>query len=528
MRGGAAIRVSCPHPIPIQSRSQIDFIMTFFQSRRRWFALLAAALVHIVASAETPPALSPIARPVFPPNRVSLADCGGRGDGLTLNTAAFAKAVAKLVKQGGGTLVVPPGIWLTGPIQLCSQLELRLERGALIQFSHDYNLYPLTVINLKGEREVDSTSPISGENLENVAITGEGILDGGGDAWRPLKKNKIGESDWKALVKAGGVLNEKGDVWYPSHDVITGEKLAEKLRKDNSLVLADYEPAHQFLRPKMLRLIGCKKVLLQGVTFQNPPNWTMNPVLCEDVSILNVTVHNAPSAQNSDALDLESCRRAVIRGCIFDTGDDGICIKSGKDAGGRRIGVPTEDVLVADCTVYHAHGGFTIGSEMSGGVRNLLVTNCTFLGTDIGLRFKSRRGRGGVVEKIFMTDIRMTDIAHAAIDFNFSYGGKSPDDEAADTAEVTVPPVTEETPRFRDLHFENVLCRGAQTAMVLQGLPEMPLQNVSLKNVLLTAQKGVFVSDADGINFSEVTIQNQKGPQLTQVRVKNSTLALRP
>jgi len=268
--------------------------------------------------------------------------------------------------------------------------------------------------------------------------------------------------------------------------------------------------------------------LLQGVTFQNPPNWTMNPVLCEDVSILNVTVHNAPSAQNSDALDLESCRRAVIRGCIFDTGDDGICIKSGKDAGGRRIGVPTEDVLVADCTVYHAHGGFTIGSEMSGGVRNLLVTNCTFLGTDIGLRFKSRRGRGGVVEKIFMTDIRMTDIAHAAIDFNFSYGGKSPDDEAADPAEVTVPPVTEETPRFRDLHFENVLCRGAQTAMVLQGLPEMPLQNVSLKNVLLTAQKGVFISDADGINFSEVTIQNQKGPPLTQVRVKNSTLALRP
>ena len=152
--------------------------------------------------------------------------------------------MATLAKQGGGTLVVPPGIWLTGPIQLCSQLELHLERGALIQFSRDYNLYPLTVINLKGEREVDSTSPISGENLENVAITGEGILDGGGDAWRPLKKNKIGESDWKALVKSGGVLNEKGDVWYPSHDVITGEKLAE-LRASASVSAPQNAPTHR-------------------------------------------------------------------------------------------------------------------------------------------------------------------------------------------------------------------------------------------------------------------------------------------
>ena len=157
----------------------------------------------------------------------------------------------------------------------------------------------------------------------------------------------------------------------------------------------------------------------------------MNPVLCEDVSILNVKVQNSPAAQNSDALDLESCRRAVIRGCTFDTGDDGICIKSGKDAAGRRIGVPTEDVLVEGCTVYHAHGGFTIGSEMSGGVRNLVVSNCTFMGTDIGLRFKSTRGRGGVVEKIFISDIRMEDIAGDAINFNLYYGGKSPLDETA-------------------------------------------------------------------------------------------------
>ena len=273
-----------------------------------------------------------MAVPVFPAIVTNLTDFGGVGDGQTLNTAAFAKAIATLTKRGGGKLIVPPGLWLTGPIKLQSNINLHLERGALIQFSRDYKLYPLTVIDLKGEKEVDSVSPIMGENLENIAITGEGIIDGGGDAWRPLKRDKLGDGDWHKLVKSGGVLNEKGDTWYPSHEVMDGGKIVEKLRKENSLKLEDYEPYHQFLRPKMLRLIGCKKVLLQGVTVHDPPNWTMNPVLCEDFSILNVTVHNLPTAQNSDALDLESCRRAVIRGCTFDTGDDGICIKSGQDA----------------------------------------------------------------------------------------------------------------------------------------------------------------------------------------------------
>ena len=498
--------------------------MNFLTVSRCVFFIIVLAVNLFAAHAETPPALPDVAMPVIPKNVVNLSDCGGRGDGQTLNTAAFEKAFTALAEKGGGKLIVPSGIWLTGPIKFRNQTELHLERGALIQFSRDYKLYPLMVIDLKGEKEVDSTSPISGENLENVAITGEGIIDGGGDAWRPLKKDKLGDRDWKALVKSGGVLNEKADTWYPSREVMAGEKIVEKLRKENSLKPEDYEPAHQYLRPKMLRFIGCQKVLLAGVTFQNPPNWTMNPVLCEDVSILNVTVHNLPTAQNSDALDLESCRRAVIRGCMFDTGDDGICIKSGKDAAGRRIGVPTEDVLVEGCTVYHAHGGFTIGSEMSGGVRNLVVTNCTFMGTDIGLRFKSTRGRGGVVEKIFVSNIRMTDIPGDAINFNLYYGGKSPLDESAGTAETNLPPVTEATPQFRDIQIENVICRGAQSAIVLQGLPEMPLRDITLKNVSITAQKGVFVTDADGIRFENVQVDNKTGPQLNQVRVKNSSL----
>ena len=276
----------------------------------------------------------------------------------------------------------------------------------------------------------------------------------------------------------------------------------------------------------MLRLIGCRKVLLEGVTFQNPPNWTLNPALCENVSILNVSVRNSPAAQNSDALDLESCRHAVIRGCTFDAGDDGICLKSGRDAAGRRIGVPTEDVLIEGCTVYHAHGGFTIGSEMSGGVRNVRVDNCTFMGTDVGLRFKSMRGRGGMVERIYITNVRMTDVPGDAINFNLYYGGKSPLEETGSAEETNVPPATVETPQFRDIHIENVICRGAQRAMVLEGLPEMPIRDIYLKNVSITARTGVFLTDADGIHFQNVRVDHESGPALHQLRVKHSSLNL--
>ena len=493
----------------------------FIQSALALLCAGCTTLAKDAASISPQPGL-----PKIPAHTVSLADFGS-GDGKTLNTGAFEKAFAALAAKGGGRLIVPPGLWLTGPIQFRSHTELHVERGALVKFSGDWKLYPLAVIDFKnGVQEVDSISPIMGQNLEDVAITGEGIIDGGGDAWRPLKNDKLSDREWKALIKSGGVVDEKGTSWYPSREVITGGKIVEALRKQNSVTLADYEPGHQFLRPKMVRFIGCQRVLLEGVTFQNPPNWTLNPVLCDDVSILNVQVRNSPDAQNSDALDLESCRHAIIRGCTFDVGDDGICIKSGKDAPGRRIGVPTEDVLVENCVVYHAHGGFTIGSEMSGGVRNVRVENCTFLGTDIGLRFKSTRGRGGVVENIFIHNVNMTDIPGDAINFNLYYGGKSPLDEAAGNTETNFPPVTEETPAFKDIHIENLVCRGAKNAIVLQGLPERPLQNITLKNVSITSQQGVSVTDAENISFENVRVENKSGDAMKTFRVKNSQLNL--
>jgi polygalacturonase len=491
---------------------------------RLWTIVLAGiALMARAGNTDMPPV---VAAPVIPATVVTVTDFGAVGDGVTLNTEAFAKAINALADKGGGELVVPPGLWLTGPVKLCSHLNLHLERGALIQFARDYHLYPLAVIDLKGEKEVDSTSPIYGFNLTDIAITGDGIVDGGGDAWRPIKRGKLGDSDWKALVKSGGVVNAKGDGWWPSEQAMAGEKLAETLRKSHSLSLADYEPAHAFLRPKMLRLIGCQRVLLDGVTVQNPPNWTINPVLCEDVTIHKVQVRNSPVAQNSDALDLESCRRGIISGCTFDAGDDGICIKSGKDAAGRRIGVPTEDVLVKDCVVYHAHGGFTIGSEMSGGVRHMVVTNCLFIGTEVGLRFKSARGRGGVVEDISIIDTRMTGITGDAINFNLYYEGKSALEGEEGGTETNLPPVTEETPQFRNIHIENVICRGAERAIVLQGLPEMPIRDISLKNVSITSRRGVSVTDAAGVTFENVRVKHETGEAMTAMRAKNCQLDL--
>jgi polygalacturonase len=488
-------------------------------------SLIVLAASILCANAALPPAAPAVAVPVIPANEMSLADFGS-GDGKTLNTTAFEKAFAALAEKGGGKLLVPPGIWLTGPIKMRSRTELHVERDALIQFSGDYKLYPLVVIDVRGEKDVDSTSPIFGQNLEDVAITGEGIIDGGGDAWRLVKKSKLTEGEWNALVKSGGMVTEKGDTWWPSKAAMEGSRVVSELQKKKSLNPAEYEPAHQYLRPRMLRLIGVKRLLIQDVTFQNPPNWTMNPALCEDVSILDVQVRNSPVAQNSDALDLESCRRAIIRGCVFDTGDDGICIKSGLNAAGRRIGVPTEDVLIEGCTVYHAHGGFTVGSEMSGGVRNIRVDNCTFIGTDTGLRFKSTRGRGGVVEKIHISNVRMMDIPGDAINFTLFYGGKSPLDETGGSIETNFPPVTEETPQFRDIRIENVVCHGANNAIMLQGLPEMPLRDFRLKNVFITSQQGVSVTDAENVVFENVRVENKTGEALKTFRVKDSKLDL--
>ena len=242
------------------------------------------------------------------------------------------------------------------------------------------------------------------------------------------------------------------------------------------------------------------------------------------MTIEGVTIRNPWYAQNGDGLDLEACNRAIIRNSIFDVGDDAICIKSGKDAEGRSWKKPCENVIIEGCTVLHGHGGFVIGSEMSSGARNSYVNNCVFNGTDTGLRMKSTRGRGGVVENIYMNNIRMLNIAGDAFTFHLYYAnkpvaGKQDKDSKATDA---VPPVTEETPCFKNLFVSNVVCQGAARAIYFNGLPEMPLDNLVMKNSLFVCDKGAEINYAKNIVFENVTIKNTKGERMT---VKNATVS---
>ncbi len=249
--------------------------------------------------------------------------------------------------------------------------------------------------------------------------------------------------------------------------------------------------------------------MLEGVTFQNSPAWCLHPLMCEDLTVKNISVKNPWYAQNGDGIDVESCKNVLIENSVFDVGDDALCMKSGRDAEGRKRGKPTENVIIRGCTVYAAHGGFVIGSEMSGGARNIYVSNCTFIGTDIGLRFKTTRGRGGVVENIFIKDIYMKDIPGEAILFDMYYAAKDPIPLAGEKRElpkVEFKPVDETTPVFKNFHISNVYCNGADKAIFVRGLPEMHVKDIVLENMVLQADKGFDIQEATGITFKNIKV----------------------
>lgn len=458
--------------------------------------------------------MAPIALPQIPSKVVRITDFGARGDGATLNTDAIANAIAECVKAGGGRVVVPRGVYLTGPIELKSRIDLHLERGAMLLFDPRFEHYPLVRTSYEGGPSVKAQSPIWARGAEDIAITGEGVIDGSGQAWRPVKKSKLTASQWKTLTESGGVTDEAGNTWWPSREALNGEATVKALNARGETPVAEYAAAREFLRPVMVSLVECRRVLLDGPTFQNSPAWNIHPLLCEDVVIRNVTVLNPWFSQNGDGLDLDSCRRVIVHNCRFDVGDDAICIKSGKDEYGRTRGRPTEDVVVTDNIVYHGHGGVTIGSEMSGGVRNVLVERATFLGTDVGLRFKTTRGRGGVVEKIWVRDVYMKEIPTDAIGFNMYYGGEAPTDAFDSPASRPAMPVNDGTPQFRDITLSRILCRGAGRAVMLEGLPEMPIARITLEDVVMSARRGVAAVDAADITLRRVEVRPAAGPAI--------------
>jgi polygalacturonase len=468
--------------------------------------LLVLPILSIVAFKEAP-TLPRVITPDFKKDTFNIITYGAKADGITLNTKSINAAITACNKKGGGVVIIPAGLWMTGPIELKSNVNLHLKKEALLQFTPDFDQYELVQSNWEGVPQWRNQSPLFANNQANIAITGFGIIDGSGEAWRMVKKEKLTDSQWKKLIASGGVVSSDKKTWYPSEKSLTGAATKNAGYITAGKTIEDVKTVKDFLRPNLLVFNGCKKVLLEGVTFQNSPAWCLHPLMCEDLTVRNVYVKNPWYAQNGDGIDLESCKNVVIESSTFDVGDDGICIKSGKDAEGRKRGMPTENVVVRNCTVYHAHGGFVIGSEMSCGAKNMYVDNCTFIGTDIGLRFKTTRGRGGIVENIFISNIVMKDIVAEAILFDMYYAAVDPvvlAGEKREPPKVEALPVTEETPQFKNIYVSNVVCNNAEKAVFIRGLPEMNVKNIVLKDMVLRAKEGLEMTEGDSIIFKNV------------------------
>lgn len=453
---------------------------------------------------ELPFLMQKVRRPSVPSRKVSVTDFGGKGDGVTLNTEAFAKAIGALSEKGGGHIVVPSGIWLTGPVEFRSHIDLHLEKGAVLLFSDDPYLYKVIDSNFEGLDTRRCIPQLYANGCHDISITGEGTIEGNGDGWRLLKKSKVSTSEWKSHIGnyPDGVLSEDGKEWYP--DTAFKEIMERKDRDQNTLAgPVDEDAARRWFRPVMVQFENCANVLLEGCTFQNSPCWNIHPVFCRNVIVKEITIRAPYWSQNGDGIDIDACENVILADSVFDVGDDAVCIKSGKNEDGRRHGIPCRNLVIAGCTVYHGHGGFVVGSEMSGGVNNVFVTGCTFLGTDVGFRFKSTRGRGGIVENIWLQNTVMKDIVAAAISFNLFYEGKAETDVTLPGSAPAAVPVDETTPVFRNIRIRDILCNGAGEAMLFRGLPEMPISGIELRDIDISAKKGATFN-----NCSEPLMEN--------------------
>lgn len=425
---------------------------------------------------DMPVELRQVTAVAIPENTVTLTDFGGVGDGLTLNTEAFRKAISALTKKGGGRLVVPQGVWLTGPIQLKDNIDLHITRNAIVLFSPDKSLF----VDKDGKSS-RCDAGIKASKRKNIAITGEGIVDGNGAQWRPVKRGKVSDVEWKRFKEIGGVERGNGQLWYP-WDVKAGYPN-----------IAETPEQQEKMRQDLVRLTDCENVLIKGVTFQNSPRFHVHPCNSRNVIIDGVTVRCPWNAQNGDAIDISDCHQVLIVNSVVDAGDDGLCMKSGNMKPTALVN-GCEDILIQDNTVFHAHGGFVIGSESITGMKRIVVRQCQFSGTDTGLRFKSGIGRGGKTEDIFISDIVMNAITDEAIVFQCDYVDRpAGHDEKKETKAVKL----EKVPDFTDIDITRVVCRGTKTAIKAKGVEGLDcIHDIKISNsTIVYSQKGLDIDE---------------------------------
>lgn len=413
---------------------------------------------------------------------------GAKNDSSKLATQAISKAIAAAVAKGGGTIYFPAGKYLTGPIHLKSNITILIDAGAELHFSDNFDDYlPMVKSRYEGV-DVTSFSPLFyAYEAENIAIMGRGIIDGHGKKWW----------DFVEGYKEGQPRSK----WQYKFD---------ELNKDILLPDDPKQMKRGFLRPPFIQFMFCKNVFIEGITIRNSPFWTVNPEFCENVTIHSVTINNPPSP-NTDGINPESCNNVRISNCHITVGDDCITIKSGKDGPGRKTAIPAQNYTITNCTMLSGHGGVVIGSEMSGDVRKIVISNCVFDGTDRGIRIKTARGRGGIVEEIRVSNIVMKNIKLQAIVLDMQY------------AKTNFEPVSERTPRLRNIHFSNITGQVNEAAY-LNGLEEMPIEQITFNDINFEAKTGFNITNTDKVEFHNVQVNTKIGSSLTASRVNNLTI----
>lgn len=413
---------------------------------------------------------------------------GAKNDSSKLATLAIDQAITAASKAGGGTVYFPAGKYLTGPLHLKSNITILIDAGAELHFSDNFDDYlPMVKSRYEGV-DVTSFSPLFyAYKAENISITGRGLINGHGKKW------------WDFVE--GYKKDQARSKWQMEFD---------KVNKDIMLPDDPRQMERGFLRPPFIQPMFCKNVLIEGITIINSPFWTINPEFCENVKVHAVTINN-PHSPNTDGINPESCKNVYISDCNISVGDDCITIKSGKDGPGRRMAIPAENYTITNCTMLSGHGGVVIGSEMSGDVRKITISNCVFDGTDRGIRIKTARGRGGVVEEIRVSNIIMKNIREQGIVLDMQY------------AKTALGPVSERTPRFRNIHFSNITGQVNQ-AGYLNGLEEMPIENISFNDINLDAKTGFSLQYTNKVEFHNVQVNTEMGPSLSAGLVQHITV----
>lgn len=440
---------------------------------------LPGAAMPSDAWGQVPKILANISAPRFPDREFNVVNFGAVGDNKTDCTKAFANAIAACHAARGGRVVVPQGEFAAGAIHLRSNVNLYVAKGATIRFSRDPRAYPLVFTRWEGTELMNFSPFVYAFEQENIAITGEGTLDGNSDCdhwwswdWHEQCGPKRSDEDQS---KDRNLLHEMGENAVP-----VGKRV--------------FGLGHS-LRPQFVQPYRCKNVLIEGVSLRNSPMWQIHPVLCSNVTVRRVVADSA--GPNNDGCDPESCSDVLIEGCTFNTGDDCIAIKSGRNADGRRLNRPSERIIVRNCLMRNGHGGVTIGSEISGGVRDVFAENCHMdsPGLDDALRIKNNAMRGGVIENIYARNIEVGQVATAGLSIDFLY-------EEGEAGKFT--PVT------RNVEIENVKVQKTEYALFLRGLKKAPIENIRLVNCdFASTSRPNVVEYADDVSFQNVRINGK-------------------